>query len=83
MPWIRRNYDETGSAFQAQVAFAGHYLGQQLESFVVKLVKSGRYNSKSDVLRDDVRLVQDQEARITALDASIARGIADAASGNA
>jgi len=49
----------------------------------VKLVKSGRYNSKSDVLRDDVRLVQDQEARITALDAAIARGIADAASGNA
>jgi putative addiction module CopG family antidote len=83
MPWIRRNHDETGSAFQAQVAFAGHCLGQQLESFVVKLVKSGRYNSKSDVLRDDVRLVQDQEARITALDASIARGIADAASGNA
>ena len=83
MPWIRRDDDETGSAFQAKVAFAGHCLGQQLESFVVKLVKSGRYNSKSEALRDDVRLVQDREAQPAALDASIARGIADAAFGNA
>ena len=71
------------SAFQAKVACAGHCLGQQLESFVVKLVESGRCNSKSEVLREDVRLVQDREAQPAALDASIARGIADAAFGNA
>ncbi|MBW4089553.1 MAG: type II toxin-antitoxin system ParD family antitoxin [Proteobacteria bacterium] len=53
-------------------------LGQQLESFVVKMVESGRYNSKSEVLREGVRLVQDREARLAALDATIARGIADA-----
>lgn len=56
-------------------------LGQQLESFVVKLVESGRYNSKSEVLREGVRLIQDREARLAALDASIARGIADADAG--
>ena len=83
MPWIRRDHAETGSAFQAKVACAGPCLGQQLENFVVKLVESGRCNSKSELLREDVRLVEDREARPAALDASIARGIADAASGNA
>lgn len=54
-------------------------LGQQLEGFVTKLVDSGRYNSKSEVLREGVRLVQEREARLAGLDASIARGTADAA----
>jgi len=58
-------------------------LGQQLESFVARLVASGRYNSKSEVLREGVRLIQDREARLAALDASIARGIADADAGRA
>jgi antitoxin ParD1/3/4 len=56
-------------------------LGQQLESFVSKMVESGRYNSKSEVLREGVRLVQDREARLAALDAAIARGLADADAG--
>ena len=56
-------------------------LGQQLESFVAGLVATGRYNSKSEVLREGVRLIQDREARLTALDASIARGLADADAG--
>jgi antitoxin ParD1/3/4 len=58
-------------------------LGQQLESFVAKLVESGRYNSKSEVLREGVRLIQDREARLAALDAAIARGTADADTGRA
>lgn len=53
-------------------------LGKQLETFVVKLVETGRYNSKSEVLREGVRLIEEREARLAALDASIARGIADA-----
>jgi antitoxin ParD1/3/4 len=53
-------------------------LGSQLEAFVAKLVASGRYNSKSEVLREGVRLIQEREARLAALDASIARGLADA-----
>ncbi len=56
-------------------------LGEVLESFVSKLVESGRYHSKSEVLREGVRLIQEREARLAALDASIARGLADADAG--
>lgn len=56
-------------------------LGQTLEGFVAKLVETGRYNSKSEVLREGVRLIQDREARLAALDASIMRGLADADAG--
>lgn len=56
-------------------------LGRQLETFVSTLVETGRYNSKSEVLREGVRLVQDREARLAALDASIDRGLADAEAG--
>lgn len=37
-------------------------------------VEAGRYNSKSE----GVRLIQDRESRLAALDASIMRGLADA-----
>jgi antitoxin ParD1/3/4 len=56
-------------------------LGKQLETFVTRLVAAGRYNSKSEVLREGVRLIQEREARLAALDASIARGLADADAG--
>ncbi|MDO7843046.1 type II toxin-antitoxin system ParD family antitoxin [Sphingomonas immobilis] len=52
-------------------------LGRQLEAFVSQLVETGRYNSKSEVLREGVRLIQDRETRLAALDVSIARGLAD------
>ncbi|MFA8327379.1 type II toxin-antitoxin system ParD family antitoxin [Burkholderia ubonensis] len=56
-------------------------LGQQLETYVAKLVESGRYGSKSEVLREGVRLIQDREAQLDALDAVIARSLADAQAG--
>ena len=56
-------------------------LGQPLEAFVSTLVETGRYNSKSEVLREGVRLIQEREARLAALDASIARGFGDADAG--
>ncbi len=56
-------------------------LGTRLEAFVAKLVALGRYNSKSEVLREGVRLVQEREARLAALDTALARGIADADAG--
>lgn len=52
-----------------------------LEAFVTDLVKTGRYNSKSEVLREGVRLVQEREAKLAALDASIRRGQADSEAG--
>ena len=56
-------------------------LGDVLENFVTKLVASGRYHSKSEVLREGVRLIREREARLAVLDASITRGIADADAG--
>lgn len=56
-------------------------LGQSLETAVANLVAAGRYNSKSEVLREGVRLVQERETRLAALDAAIARGLADANAG--
>lgn len=56
-------------------------LGTELEAFVESLVAKGRYSSKSEVLREGVRLVQEREARLAALDAAIARGLADAEAG--
>ena len=41
-------------------------LGQQLESYVTDLVKNGRYNSRSEVLREGVRLVEEREKRLAA-----------------
>ncbi|MBY3122987.1 type II toxin-antitoxin system ParD family antitoxin [Rhizobium laguerreae] len=55
-------------------------LGQQLENYVNELVKSGRYNSRSEVLREGVRLVEEREKRLMALEA-IDQGIADAEAG--
>lgn len=53
----------------------------QLESFVSKLVETGRYGSESEVLREGVRLIQDRETQFAALDAVIQRGIADSDAG--
>ena len=39
-------------------------LGPQLEAYVTKLVEKGRYGSKSEVLREGVRLIQAREARL-------------------
>jgi antitoxin ParD1/3/4 len=56
-------------------------LGANLEAVVEDLVKNGRYGSKSEVLREGVRLVHEREAQLAELLASIDRGIADADAG--
>jgi len=56
-------------------------LGPQLELAIQDLIRKGRYRSKSEVLREGVRLVQDREARLAALHAEIERGLADADAG--
>jgi antitoxin ParD1/3/4 len=56
-------------------------LGSRLEDVVNQLVSTGRYNSKSEVLREGVRLVEEREKRLAALDAALAEGISDADAG--
>ncbi|MBK8457056.1 MAG: type II toxin-antitoxin system ParD family antitoxin [Phyllobacteriaceae bacterium] len=56
-------------------------LGKPLEEFVEALVKTGRYRSRSEVLREGVRLVQEREVRNKALDALLAPALADIESG--
>ena len=50
-------------------------LGETLESVMNELVASGRYHSKSEVLREGVRLVQEREARLAALPPSVDQGL--------
>ncbi len=56
-------------------------LGEKLEAVVNDLVANGRYNSKSEVLREGVRLVQEREAALRRLDQAIDAGLADVAAG--
>lgn len=52
-----------------------------LDKVVERLVKSGRYNSKSEVLREGVRLIEEREKRLALLDAALTRGVQDAVTG--
>ncbi len=56
-------------------------LGPRLEDIVNQLVSTGRYNSKSEVLREGVRLVEEREKRLAALDAALVKGISDVDAG--
>jgi antitoxin ParD1/3/4 len=49
-------------------------LGPKLEAVVEDLVTNGRYNSKSEVLREGVRLVQEREAALERLHAELDKG---------
>jgi antitoxin ParD1/3/4 len=56
-------------------------LGRRLEDVVETLVASGRYNSKSEVLREGVRLVEEREKRLMALDLALETAVAEADAG--
>ena len=49
-------------------------LGEQLEAFITEAVEKGRYGSRSEVLREGVRLVQEREAKWARFDAEIRKG---------
>jgi antitoxin ParD1/3/4 len=57
-------------------------LTPELESFVAKKVESGRYSSASEVVREALRLLADQEAlraaRLTDFQAELDRRLAEA-----
>lgn len=50
-------------------------LGDQLEGFITRAVKTGRYGSRSEVLREGVRLVQEREAKWARFEAEIGKGL--------
>jgi antitoxin ParD1/3/4 len=56
-------------------------LGEKLEAFVTDLVENGRYGSKSEILREGVRLVQEREAYLRDLDQKLQAGLDDIAAG--
>lgn len=54
-------------------------LGSHFEEFVKRQIASGRYNNASEVVRDGLRLLQDQEdlrrAKLEWLQAELKRGL--------
>jgi antitoxin ParD1/3/4 len=53
-------------------------IGERWQGFVERVVSAGRYGSASEVVREGLRLVEEREAKLLALratlDASIAQG---------
>jgi antitoxin ParD1/3/4 len=51
-------------------------IGERWEGFVERIVKSGRYGSASEVVREGLRLVEEREAKLAALREKIGASIA-------
>jgi antitoxin ParD1/3/4 len=49
-------------------------LGKHFSDFIEEQVKHGRYGSASDVVRAGLRLLEEQEARLTVLRAALVDG---------
>lgn len=56
-------------------------LGSHFESFAAQMVQSGRYNDTSELVRDGLRIIEERERRLTALDEALSRSRADAKAG--
>jgi antitoxin ParD1/3/4 len=56
-------------------------LGEHWEVFIRNEVGSGRYGSASEVVRDALRTLEEQKARLDALRAHLAEGAAQARKG--
>lgn len=52
-------------------------IGERWESFVDSVVKTGRYNSASEVVREGLRLVEEREAKLAALRETIEASLAE------
>jgi antitoxin ParD1/3/4 len=56
-------------------------LGEKLESVVDDLVRNGRFGSRSEVLREGVRMVQERESWLEMVEKSVDKGRAQIAAG--
>ena len=52
-------------------------VGERWQRFVEEAVRTGRYGSASEVVREGLRLVEEREARLAALRDTIDRAIAE------
>ena len=50
-------------------------LGTHFENFIQSSIDGGRYNNASEVVRAGLRLLEEQEQKITALRAAIEEGL--------
>jgi antitoxin ParD1/3/4 len=60
---------------------SSYTLGPHYENFVQSQLESGRYSSASEVLRAGLRLLEERNEHLRALDRAIAHGIKDADAG--
>jgi antitoxin ParD1/3/4 len=60
---------------------SSYTLGPHYEDFVRSQLESGRYSSASEVLRAGLRLLEERNEHLRALDRTIAQGLRDADAG--
>jgi antitoxin ParD1/3/4 len=58
-------------------------LGETLEGVVDRLVSKGRFGSRSEVLREGIRLVQERESWLEMVERKVEEGRAQVAAGKA
>lgn len=56
-------------------------LGEHWDAFIRNEVRSGRYGSASEVIRDALRTLEDQKTRLAALRAHLSEGATQASQG--
>jgi antitoxin ParD1/3/4 len=56
---------------------SSYTLGQHFEAFIQAQLSSGRYTNASEVVRDALRLMEERERRLAAVDVALERGLAD------
>ena len=49
-------------------------LGEHFDNFIKEEIKSGRYNSASEIIRNGLRLLEDQKRKIEAINEAILVG---------
>lgn len=52
-------------------------IGERWESYVEALLKTGRYGSASEIVREGLRMVEEREAKLAALRETIEAAIAE------